>query len=756
MSERLPATREPAVPAVSESSPARYGTVWDGQYGAVWTGNESAASPLAAYWHAFRRYWAAATVLGLLCGAAAAAATWLVLPQKFTAVALLRIAANPEAILFNNAFQTASYDIYRSTQQQYLTSRFVLLAALRQPQVAELPSVREHPDPVTWIQQGMRVRFPGNSELMEVSFTASRAHEAATIVNAVVDAYLQEVVSVELAERRQRLDDLDQLYSEKEAELRKRRNDLMQLAEQLQTSDAEALSLRERSALQRFSMFRQELGNIQMSILRAQAEMKIREAWANEALKIPVSEQDLELFARSDPTYVRLLAQIETIQSRLNELGRTARPEIAQQFANRYQQELKTATESLEKRREELLEELRRRRRQALEDELAEHRFRLSVLLQQQQELEKEVEAARQEAERFGGRSLDVEMMRAETRVLENLLQRISDERQKLAIELRSRPRITLVQRAFAPTLPDQERRMQLAILAGLLGMAAPVFGLLWMDVRRRRVNSGEELEQALGVEVLAKVPQIPGRALANGRLESPKYRFWRGVLAESTNSLVARLVRENETQSLRVIVVTSAETSEGKTTVACQLALGLARLGHPTLLVDFDLRRPTIDRILALPPGPGVSQVLQGQVPLEVAIQKTDHVSLHVLPAGHWSDDVLPRLFNGLGQEFFARLRNDYEYVIIDCPPILPVADGRFVSLFADGVVLAARRDVSRLSRVVDAWEILRSLRVRVVGAVFVGSTEERYYYRHYRRYYHAPATIEADQTPVLEGPEA
>ncbi len=746
MSDQLPVTRNPSGPASRQYADIHYGGVWDAQYAAAWSAEEKSRSPLTAYWHAFRRYWAAATVLAILCGSSAGLATWYLLPQKFTASALLRIAANPEPILFNNAFQSASYEIYRSTQQQYLTSRYVLLAALRQPQVAELATVREEPDPVAWIQRGVRVRFPGNSELMEVSFTAQRPEEAAAVVNAVVDAYLQEVVSVELADRRQRLDDLDQLYSEKEAELRKRRNDLMQLAEQLQTSDAESLSLRERSALQRFSAFRQELANIQMSILRAQAEMKIREAWANEALQIPVSEQDLELFARNDPTYARLQNQIEAIHMRLNELGRTARPEIAQQFAVRYQQELTKATESLEKRRTELLEELRRRRRQAVEDELAEHKFRLSVLMQQQQELEKEVEAARQEAEKFGGRSLDVEMMWAETRILENLVQRIGDERQKLAIELRSRPRVTLLQRAFAPVLPDQERRLQLAIFAAVFGMAIPVFGLLWMDVRRRRVSTSDELVQNVGLEVLARVPQIPAKALANGRTGHPKYQLWRGVLAESTKSLIARLIRENQTQCLRMIVVTSAEPAEGKTTVACQLALGLARLGHSTLLVDFDLHRPAIGRLLGLASGPGVVELLQGEVEFEAAIQRTEEPLLHVLPGGAKKGIALHRLFDGVGQEFFARLRNDFEYVIIDCSPLLPVADGRFISMFADGVVLTTRRDVSRLSSVLNAWEVLRSLRVRVIGAVFLGSTEDRYYYRRYERYYVVAAALDKE----------
>jgi len=749
MSEQLPANRDErhmVAPVVYRPLDMRD---WEGHFGGGWGGSPpQGGSPLGAYWHAFRRYWALATILGLLVGAAAGLSVWFLIPQKYTATALLRVAANPEAILFSNAFQSATFDIYRSTQQQYLLSRYVLMAALRQPQVAELESIRNHPDPVSLVQEGLRVRFPGNSELMEVSYTAKNPQEAAAIVNSVVESYLQEVVGVELAERRQRLDELDQLYSEKEAELRKRRNDLMQLAEQLQTGDAEALNLKERSALQRFSMFRQELGNIQMAILRAQAEMRIREAWANESLKIPISEEDLEMFARTDPTYTRLQAQMDAVQMRIQELARTAQPEIAQQFAARYQEDLKRISEQLEKRRGELLEELRRRRRKALDDELAEHKFRMSVLLQQQQELEKEVEAARREAEQFGVRSLDVEMMRAEARVLENLLQRIGDERQKLAIELRSRPRITLIQRATPPAVPDQERRVQLTVLASLGGMALPIVGILWWDVRRRRVNTSEELSQNLGVEVLARIPYVPARALLGPKASSPRARVWRGMLTESAKSLVARLLRENESNPPRVIVVTSAESSEGKTTVAGQLAIGLAQLGHSTLLVDFDLRRPHVDRFLGLRRGPGLAHVLRGEISLEDAVQDTEQPLLRVLPAGSWTDDLLSRILNGVGQEFFARLRSSYEFVVIDCPPILPVADGRFISLFADGVVLVTRRDVSRLPKVIDAYEILRALRVKMLGTVFLGSKEDGYYYHHYRRYYLAPAAVEDKET--------
>ncbi len=114
------------------------------------------------YLHAFRRHWPLAITLGLVCGAAAAVAAWFVATERYTANALLQISANQTNIVFNhNGDSSSSFEVFKGTQQQMLTSDVVLVAALRKPEAASLAAVRKEDDPVRWLARNLRVDFPG-------------------------------------------------------------------------------------------------------------------------------------------------------------------------------------------------------------------------------------------------------------------------------------------------------------------------------------------------------------------------------------------------------------------------------------------------------------------------------------------------------------------------------------------------------------------------------------------------------------------
>ena len=112
------------------------------------------------------------------------------------------------------------FEIYKGTQAQMLTSDVVLVAALRKPEVAKLSIVQDEDDPVRWLAKNVKVELPLNTEIMKVSLSDTRKNEVAVLVRAVVDAYMNEVVDAELHAQRDRLTDLDRLYTEKETEMR--------------------------------------------------------------------------------------------------------------------------------------------------------------------------------------------------------------------------------------------------------------------------------------------------------------------------------------------------------------------------------------------------------------------------------------------------------------------------------------------------------------------------------------------------------
>ena len=213
--------------------------------------------------HALRRHWVMAVGLGLLGSLITGPVVWFGYGERFTATSCLRVAMLQSAILTQDnqgGTDRERYEIYKSTQQQYLLNRFVLLASIRKPEVARLPCIKAHEgaDPAAWLERQLSVSFPGRAEIMEVSVTRSDPKEATLLVNAVVDSYLTEVVNAERNANQQKLNELDRAFTSKETDIRDKMTELKQLAEKLGTDEKETLSLKQKLALEELTLYRQE------------------------------------------------------------------------------------------------------------------------------------------------------------------------------------------------------------------------------------------------------------------------------------------------------------------------------------------------------------------------------------------------------------------------------------------------------------------------------------------------------------------
>jgi capsular exopolysaccharide synthesis family protein len=193
----------------------------------------------------------------------------------------------------------------------------------------------------------------------------------------------------------------------------------------------------------------------------------------------------------------------------------------------------------------------------------------------------------------------------------------------------------------------------------------------------------------------------------------------------ESVDGVAARLLRKAERDQIRVVLITSALSGEGKTTLATQLAMSLARSQRRTVLVDFDLRQPTLDGALGLPRGPGICEALRGEGNVMDMVQQTETDGLSVITAGVWNRQVLPALSNGSVCTVLEQLRTNFDFVIIDSSPLLPIVDTRLVCQHVDAVVLSVFRDVSQGAKVLAAQEMLDAFGVSSVEAVVTGGEE-------------------------------
>jgi capsular exopolysaccharide synthesis family protein len=687
---------------------------------------DSSLPNLSVYLHALRRRWMLAVALGFLSAAMVAPAVWFSFEEKYTSKSYLQIAsANPKIVFETDYAGRGLFDVYKSTQQQLVTSPFVITAALRKPEVAKLRCVQEEIDPVAWAAQQLKVTFPGDAEIMMVGLTGKNPEEVTTLVRAVVDAYVDEVVNVERNQKRHLLSERDRVYTDKETEIRSKQTNLSALAKQLGTDDTEALSKKQQIALEEFAVFRNQLIRQELISRQAHGELKAKRAMLDEIDKEEVSEFELQSVAQTDPIAQQMLSEIAWRRSDSNYNSMIAVPGNNSSLAQRQQRELQLAQQQYDRRVEELREEIRHKKRAALEQDIQRIETAIAISDEQVTMLREDVDRQRKEAERFGGSSIDIEMMRDEIERNKAVLAGIASEREKLAVELRSPSRITLIQRAEEPKSPDRDARLPITVFAALLALCFPIGLVAWWDSRAGRINTASEVSKGMGLPVIGAIPVIPTRAIRQLGGPSKSHLNWHTRLTESADSIAARLLRKAELEGARVVLITSAMGGEGKTTLATQLAMSLARSEHSAVLVDFDLRRPAFDEIFGLPLKPGVSEFLRGECGVDEVTQRTSTNDLTVVTAGRWDRQALTALANGAAGSLFEKLRAEYEFILVDASPVLPVADTRFVSQHVDAVILSVLRDVSQAPKINAACDILRAFGVRILEAVVTGPSE-------------------------------
>ncbi|HEY0238636.1 MAG TPA: polysaccharide biosynthesis tyrosine autokinase, partial [Friedmanniella sp.] len=263
---------------------------------------------------------------------------------------------------------------------------------------------------------------------------------------------------------------------------------------------------------------------------------------------------------------------------------------------------------------------------------------------------------------------------------------------------------------ASSPVSPDLKKFFALGLLAGLvLGALLAVLRDL-LDVSVRSSGAAAEVVGAPTLAVVDEDPDVRARAEAIRQLRT-NLAFLRAAVPGTAGSSGAE-----------VVVVTSALGGEGKTTTALDLARAVAETGERVLLVEADLRRPRLGAALHLEPGPGLSEVLAGQVAAAAAIRPGGVDGLDVLPAGTVPPNPAELLGSARMGDAVATLRGAYDRVLLDAAPLLPVTDAAVCSTVADGVLLVVRWGRTRRAEVAEAVAMLEQVHATVLGSVLNG----------------------------------
>lgn len=281
---------------------------------------------------------------------------------------------------------------------------------------------------------------------------------------------------------------------------------------------------------------------------------------------------------------------------------------------------------------------------------------------------------------------------------------------------------------------PKPKQNVALGLIVGI------VLGLLAAFLREhldRRLRTRRDVEEQFAVPVIA---QIPFERLEKGN-ERPVAWSGTGILAESFRTLRANLQYLGVRRPLRTILVTSAGPEQGKTTVAANVALALARSGAATVVVDGDLRRPRLAETFGIRRPVGVTNVLIDVSSLDDALVELpveglagDEVApLALLPAGPVPPNPSELLASAHMTALLERLSLLYEHVIVDSPPLLAVADGLELARMVDGVVVVARRNRATVDEAREIRSTASRLSLNLVGTVFTDADAPPSYHGDY-----------------------
>lgn len=694
--------------------------------------NNAMADPMV-YVHALRRRWFMIFGIGLLIAVPACVTVWLLMETRYTATAYLRIAMLEDVLLSGTRTtmdDPSRFEIFKNTQRQMIVSRFVLSSAIQKPEVARIPDIKRElreGDAVKWLADSLGVGFPGGAEVMSISLSLDNAVDAQALVGAVVDSYMNEYVNAESDRKRKRLNELDDVCAEKDQYIRKKREQLKSLGQDSGSMNTVILNSRQRIMLEELSLASRQLSNAQFETKRFRGELAAQKALLANADNTSVPALDLDMLIQRDPVARQLSMELgwkslDVVyqQGRVKETAKN-------QYGTRLNREVENLQIQYDARVEELTQKARDKQRSEIGNDILRLETRLSTTLEQQESLEKEIDSMRAEAVQFGIVSVEIQMLIADLKQQEQLASQLAGERDKLEVELNATPRISRIGTVEKPRIPSNTMlRYVCSIFALLGGFALPAVAIAFIDAKSGRINSSNDVSQKLQVPVIGSVPRIPAHVIHRMSSPSKRHRSWHLRLTESVDGIAARLLRNPDKN--RVIMVSSAVGGEGKTTLATQLALSLARTGRSTVLVDFDLRRPSFDEVFGVSLTPGVSELLRGQNGISDLLHETNAENLSVVAAGQWDRKALAALSNSKADDFFKELKERFDFVVVDTSPILPVADARFVSQAVDMVVLSVFRDVSQAPKIQAACEILTAFGVQSVEAVVTGLNEHSY----------------------------
>lgn len=640
----------------------------------------------------------------------------------------LKLDRDPE---FNQALRPASIfaaigDEIGSTLGKWIPAdvfaRFI--AGGDEPTVSERDRVaRERDKLVDAFLEQLAVSVKGQSRVIVIYFTSEDPAKAARIADTVADAYIVE----QLEAKFQATQRANTWLAGKLQDLRK----------QVAQSDGAVEAYRRRAGLLQSkdgTLISQQVADLNTQLIVARSERAAAEARLDQIRQMIRAAGSAQAAADvlGSPTVQELSKQEAEVKRKIAELS--------QEMGGRHPR-LISARAELQDLQSKMASEVSKVV-QKLENEAAVARAREAALALSAQQLENRLGEANASEVQLRALEREADANKALLQQFLSRFEEITAQSDMVAQQTNAR----ILSKAVAPEHPSAPKKLQILALVFVAASALAAMIVFLVENLDRGFRSGEQIEQSTGARSLGLVPLFKGRKKDGGPqgfvVSNPSSLF-----GESIRSVYTSLLISGSRAAPRTLLVTSSQPKEGKTTLAVCLARICAISGKSAVVVDTDLRKPSVHRAMAVPQAPGVADYWRGEATLDEVLHRDEATGAWVVPCGRLGIDPVKVLGSPQMREMLAALADRFDLVVVDSPPLMAVSDARLLAPDMDASVFAVRWGRTPREIVHQGLKDLVETGAQVSGVVLTmvdpekharyGFGDSGYYYQGVKSYY-------------------
>ncbi len=663
-----------------------------------------------------RRWWVIVLIAGVVY--AAGFPPVLMMKKNYRTVGMIEIAPIIPAIIYRDRESDQplpNYDGFKNTQAAVMGSDRVLRRVSDEIRKMNLSVFAHAPDPYTAIRQMIDkevilIMPDRQSFLIAIEMTTPQAQieDAKVLINSIIRNYMLVAVEGQSREENAKLailqDERKQLLQKMEGQ----QETIRQLVDEFGTGE---LTVLQQMQYERLASLQRELTDTEIQLLALDTQIQVLEQGSEMTGSGELLLQQRNEILQSDPVLQSLGEDLRRYEREIMIGRQTMHPNNP--VLIRQEQVLQTLQDRYEGRKAEAIKEFetsfedrQRNARQLKLNDLKNQRAQLAALQTRFQE-----KLANQDMEtvQLGRKQFTIDDQKEQLQLTKERYQETSRRIEELMIESKRPARISIADEAFSMPAPGGKRR-KMAAAVGFGGLALGVFAAFLLHRTDKRILNPQEVVRRIHVRILGTTTNS----------SSVKRHLLPQQLSDDYQTIRANLGLLNGQPGEKIILVTSPGIKDGKTTFSVNLATSFSNSGKKTLLIDADLRKPDVSGAMDLPPAlRGFQDYLFGKT-LDECLYRYKETNLYILASDFRnSADALDLLAHPQAAERIRKLKETFDTIIIDSPPVLAFADSLVLARMADAVILTTFLGHTSQTDIKEALSRLRQIGANILGTV-------------------------------------